>query len=34
MNGYVYIATNRHNTVLYTGVTSILKDRITDHKNK
>ena len=34
MNGYVYIATNRNNTVLYTGVTSSLKDRIYDHKTK
>lgn len=30
--GYVYIMTNKHNTVLYTGVTSGLKDRIYDHK--
>ena len=34
MNGYVYIATNRHNTVLYVGVTSNLKDRIYNHKAK
>jgi len=32
--GYVYIATNQNNTVLYTGVTSELKHRIESHKNK
>ena len=31
--GYVYILTNRHNTVLYVGVTSDLKERIYEHKN-
>ncbi len=30
--GYVYIATNKNNTVLYTGVTSELKIRIYQHK--
>jgi putative endonuclease len=30
----VYIVTNIHNTVLYTGVTSSLKTRIWQHKNK
>ena len=34
MKGYTYIATNRHNIVLYVGVTSSLKDRIHDHKTK
>lgn len=32
--GYVYIVTNRNNTVLYTGVTSNLLKRIHQHKNK
>ena len=32
--GSVYIMTNRHNTVLYTGVTSNLLSRIYEHKNK
>jgi putative endonuclease len=31
---YVYIATNRRNTVLYTGVTSNLSGRMWQHKNK
>ena len=31
---HVYIITNRYNTVLYTGITSDLKIRIWDHKNK
>lgn len=34
MTGYIYIITNDNNTVLYTGVTSTLKDRIKQHKNK
>ena len=32
--GYVYIVTNHHNTVLYTGVTSDLKKRIEQHRKK
>jgi len=31
---YVYILTNRNNTVLYTGVTSNLYRRVFEHKNK
>lgn len=31
---YVYIATNKHNTVLYTGVTNNLDRRMFEHKNK
>lgn len=31
-NYYVYILTNRNKTVLYTGVTNHLKDRIRFHK--
>ena len=30
--GYVYIATNKHHTTLYTGVTSKLINRIHQHK--
>jgi len=30
---YVYIASNKHNTVLYTGVTGDLKGRIFRHRN-
>ena len=30
--GYVYIMTSRHNTVLYTGITSTLNDRVRKHK--
>jgi len=33
-NGYVYIMTNKNNTVLYTGVTSNIVSRIHQHKNK
>ena len=33
-NYYVYIITNKNNTVLYVGVTSNLKKRIYEHKNK
>jgi len=32
MKGYVYILTNKNNTVLYTGVTSDMKNRIKAHK--
>lgn len=31
---YVYIVTNKNNTVLYTGVTSNITDRIYKHKQK
>jgi putative endonuclease len=34
MKGIVYIMTNENNTVLYTGVTSDLKDRVNKHKIK
>ena len=30
--GYVYIMTNKNNTVLYTGVSSKLRDRVYEHK--
>ena len=32
MKGFVYILTGKKNSVLYTGVTSTLKDRILQHK--
>ena len=32
--GCVYIITNNHHNVLYTGVTSNLKGRIWDHRSK
>lgn len=32
--GYVYIVTNTHHTVLYTGVTAWLRKRIQEHKDK
>ncbi|MEQ9266552.1 MAG: GIY-YIG nuclease family protein [Balneolaceae bacterium] len=31
---YVYILTNKHHTVLYTGVTSDLVNRMIQHQNK
>ena len=31
---YVYILTNEHNTVLYTGITNDLERRCFEHKNK
>jgi putative endonuclease len=31
---YVYIATNKNNTVLYTGVTNNIKRRMHEHKEK
>lgn len=34
MKGFVYIMTNDNNTVLYTGVTSNLKGRVKEHKEK
>jgi len=34
MKAWTYITTNKYNRVLYTGVTSELKDRIWSHKTK
>jgi putative endonuclease len=30
--GYIYIMTNKHNTVIYTGVTSNLQKRVYEHR--
>ena len=32
--GYIYLLTNKVNTVIYTGVTSDLKKRVYEHKEK
>jgi len=34
MKGFVYVMTNDNNTVLYTGVTSDIKDRLIKHIEK
>lgn len=34
MKGFVYILTNANNSVLYTGVTSDIINRLKQHKNK
>ena len=33
-HGYVYLMTNKLNTVIYTGVTSALQKRVYEHKQK
>ena len=33
-HGYIYILTNKHNRVLYTGVTSNLTKRISEHQSR
>lgn len=32
-SGYIYILTNKNNTVLYVGVTSNLEQRVLQHRN-
>jgi putative endonuclease len=34
LKGFVYILTNKNNSVLYTGVTRDIKERISQHKSK
>jgi putative endonuclease len=34
MKGFIYIMTDKNNSVLYTGVTSDLKGRVIQHKSK
>lgn len=34
MGGFIYILTNNHNTVLYTGVTSNIFHRLQQHREK
>jgi putative endonuclease len=34
MKGFVYIMTTGNNSVIYTGVTSDLKERVVQHKSK
>jgi putative endonuclease len=31
MKGFIYIMTNKNNTVLYTGITSDLRERASQH---
>jgi putative endonuclease len=31
---YIYLLTNTHNTVIYTGITNDLVRRVYEHKNK
>ncbi len=33
MTGYIYVLTNKHKKVLYTGVTGDLKQRLEEHAN-